>query len=487
MNGDDGQMMALRAPPAAIEAEQAVLGGCMLSNDAFDRISDMLVADDFYRRDHQLIFRAIQELAEKNKPYDAVTLGEWFDSQGLSEQVAGGAYLIDLASTTPSAANIKAYAEIVRDKAVLRKLIDAGTQIVNDGFDPNGRDSKDILAEAEQNVLAIANTGMTQDVESGLVVLKRTVDLLSQRRNFTGDLLGITTSLDLPDEMTAGLQDDDLIILAARPSMGKSALMAQMRRACAKEGKRPYTVSLEMSGEQLNMRDIAAVGGVDFDHVRRPRRANSEEMDRIRYAIREMKGYEWWFDQGTGLTADKLCARIRRMKKQFNIGAVYIDYLQFIDISPDVRQGIPHAVQQVTRKLKATAKALHIPIVLLSQLNRSVESRPDKRPIMADLRESGAIEQDADVIMFLYRKGYYERDWPKDDPRQKVAEVIVAKVRNGEVGSASVQWEGKYQRFDNLSFDTIPANYYESKSTERGFEPRQRTGLTNSRDHDDNN
>lgn len=476
---DDERLEQLRMPPQSIEAEQAVIGGIMLAPNAYERVADMLRPEFFYRRDHQLIYRSIQELAEKNQPLDAVTLGEWFESMNMGHEIGGGAYLIELASTTPSAANIKAYAQIVRDKAMMRRLIEVGTTIVNNSFNPDGRTSTELVAEAESAVMAVDTEAQLEadTVQSGLEGLKRTVALLAHRREHAGELLGCTTSLDGLDEYTAGLQDDDLIILAARPSMGKSALMAQMRRAAAKYGRRPYTLSMEMGAEALYMRDIAALGRVDFDHVQRPRRATPAEMARMKDAIRTMKQWDWWLDDGVSLTVDKVVARLRRMKKQHNIGVAYIDYLQFFDLGPDIRQGIPHAVQQVTRKLKATAKELHIPIVLLSQLNRSVESRPDKRPNMSDLRESGAIEQDADMVLFLYRQGYYEKDWARDDPRQRVAEIIAAKVRNGQTGTVTTNWYGEHQLFTDLSYDSIPPNYYESKKPGRGFEAKPNHGL----------
>lgn len=468
----DERIEELRIPPMSIEAEQAVLGGLMLAPDAFDIVADIVVEADFYRRDHQLIFAGIRALAEKNKPYDAVTLGEWFEAHGQAEQVAGGAYLIELASTTPSAANIKAYAEIVRDKSLLRKMIEVGTQIVNDGFVPAGRETSELLASAENAVLTIGGASVAE-IEPAELGLQATVTELARRRAAGANaLLGVTSGIDLLDELTLGWQPG-LIIVAARPSMGKTALALSLRRAAAHAGARPGLWSLEMNKQQLFMRDIAAVGRVDYNHVQRPARATPEEMERMRVAIAKLRRMPMWMDDTPSLTVNQLVARLRRAKRQFDIKIAFIDYLQFIDLG-QAKNGIAAAIQEVTRKLRAAAMTLGIPIVLLSQLNRALESRSDKRPIMSDLRESGAIEQDADVVMFLHRQGYYERDWARDDPRQSVAELILGKVRTGETGMVTVNWQGRYQAFGNMSYSDIPPDYREQRG---GFEARPTHGL----------
>lgn len=476
----EARIEQLRVPPMSIEAEQAVLGGLMLAPDALDIVVDIVHESDFYRRDHQLIFKAISELADKNRPYDAVTLGEWFEAQGLAELVAGGAYLIQLASTTPSAANISAYAEIVRDKATLRQLIEVGTGIVNDGFQPDGRETTEILANAENAVLRIGGTGVIKGVQTGKEGLVRTYVEMDRRRKLGDQLLGVSTSLDDLDEATNGLQDDDLIILAARPSMGKTALMGQLRRQAAITGRKPLTFSMEMSAPQIYMRDVAALARVDYAKVQRPDRMSEEETHRVGAAFAKMKDWEWWLDDSPPASVVQLAARIRRMKKQHDIGIVFIDYLQLIDISELLRAGYNTnaAIQEVTRTLKALAKLLHLPIVLLSQLNRGVEGRGDKRPNLSDLRESGAIEQDADLILFLHRQGYYEKDWARDDPRHNVAEVIVGKSRTGTVGPVSVQWQGQFQRFNNLSYENIPSNYRDQRTRSRnGFSKSGRSSF----------
>lgn len=467
----------LRIPPQAIQSEQSVLGGLLLTGkDTFDVVADIIAEDDFYRHDHQLIFRAIKQASDAGKPYDSVTIGEWFESMGMESAVDGGAYLIELASNTPSAANIAAYARIVKEKSTLRRMIDVGTQIINDGFSPEGQDVTDLLAKAESAVMAVSGL-VADDVISGDDALRDTVAELSRRRKLSAsDLLGATTSLDAVDALTYGLQPGDLIVLAARPSMGKTAMMLQMMRAAAMDGHRPYGIELEMGKEQTLMRQIAAVGRVDFGIVQRPSKATEDDMARVRGAVSKLRGLEWWMDFSPGMTIDQIAAKLRRMKRQKNISIAFIDYLQYIDTSRQLRYtNATGAIQEITRRLKGLAKELGIPIVLLSQLNRGLEQRRDKRPILSDLRESGAIEQDADVVIFLHREAYYDHDIPKDDPRQKLAEVIVAKSRNGVVGSVNAHWEGKYQLFGDISYNDPLA--FGRQSYRGGFEPERKHGI----------
>ncbi len=457
----------LRIPPQSVHAEQSVLGGLMLDPDAVNRVGDRLSANDFYRRDHQLIYSAILELADAGKPFDAVTIGEWFEAQGMGEMVGGGAYLVELASTTPSAANIKAYADIVRDKSLLRKLIGVGTDIVNDGFQPDGRESEELLSAAESALLALSKqAGDMAEAEPGKRGLMRAVLEMDRRREAGGGLLGIESSIDELDRLILGLQPTDLVILAARPSMGKTAMMGQMRRHAARLGKRPYTVSLEMSAEQIYMRDIAAEARVNLRHVQIPSTAEDEDWPRMEAAIQRMAQWAWWLDDQSAMTVEQICARARRAKMQHDTGIIFIDYLQFIT-PPSTQQNGAAAIQHITRALKGLAKELKVPIVLLSQLNRGLESRTNKRPMMSDLRESGAIEQDADVILFLHREGYYKaHEWPKDDPRHRIGEIIVGKCRNGELGVAHCRVSLEYQSFDNLSYDEIPEDYHDTSNND---------------------
>lgn len=443
----------LRVPPQSIEAEQAVLGGLMLAPEAYDTVSDGLTERDFYRRDHQLIFRAVRELAEKNRPFDAVTLGEWFESNGQAELVAGGSYLIELASTTPSAANIKAYAEIVRDKSVLRHLIEVGTEIVNDGFQPDGRDSSEILAKAEQEVFAIAEAGAQgrTDFTAMNTALSEAFDVLQKRYEAGGSVTGLPTGYTEFDEMTAGLQPTDLLILAARPAMGKTTLALNMAEHAAIRTKKAVAVfSMEMSASQLALRLISSNGRVNAQRLRSGQ-LEDEDWSRVTSAIRMLKEAKIFIDDTPGLSPDVLRAKARRLKREHDLGLVVVDYLQLMSV-PGNNENRATEISEISRSLKHLAKELNVPVIALSQLNRSLETRADKRPVMADLRESGAIEQDADVIVFIYRDDYYNKE---NSPDKGLAEVIIGKQRNGPTGSVKLRFFGEYTRFDNLSHDAV--------------------------------
>ncbi|MHC9085184.1 replicative DNA helicase [Luteimonas sp. RIT-PG2_3] len=449
----DYRIEQLRLPPQSIEAEQAVLGGLMIAPDAYDRIADMLVEPDFYRRDHQLIYRAIRELAERDRPYDAVTLGEWFESQGLIEQVAGGAYLIELVSTTPSAANIKAYAEIVRDKAVLRQLIEVGTGIVNDGFQPEGRDSSEILAKAEQDVFAIAEAGARGRTDFTPInkAMSEAFDVLQTRHQNGGGVTGLPTGYVEFDEMTAGLQPTDLLILAARPAMGKTTFALNIAEYAAIKTKKAIGVfSMEMSASQLALRLISSNGRVNATRLRTGA-LEDEDWSRVTSAIRMLKETKIFIDDTPGLSPDVLRAKCRRLKREHDLGLIVIDYLQLMAV-PGNSENRATEISEISRSLKGLAKELNVPVIALSQLNRSLETRADKRPVMADLRESGAIEQDADVIIFIYRDDYYNKE---TSPDKGLAEIIIGKQRSGPTGSLKLKFFGEYTRFDNLAHDSV--------------------------------
>ncbi len=450
---NDSRIEQLRVPPQSVEAEQAVLGGLMLAPEAFDRVADLITEGDFYRRDHQLIYRAIRELAEKNRPYDAVTLGEWFESQGLGEQVAGGAYLVELASTTPSAANIKAYAEIVRDKAVLRQLIEVGTTIVNDGFQPEGRESGELLAKAEQEVFAIAEAGARgrQDFTPVNKAMAEAFDVLQTRHANGGGITGLPTGYTEFDEMTAGLQPTDLIILAARPAMGKTTFALNIAEFAAIKTRKAIAVfSMEMSASQLALRLISSNGRINATRLRTGQ-LEDEDWSRVTSAIRMIKETRIFIDDTPALSPEVLRAKARRLKREHDLGLIVIDYLQLMAV-PGNQENRATEISEISRSLKALAKELNVPVVALSQLNRSLETRTDKRPVMADLRESGAIEQDADIIVFIYRDDYYNKE---NSPDKGLAEIIIGKQRNGPTGSVKLKFFGEYTRFDNLAHDSI--------------------------------
>ena len=445
----DARIEQLRVPPHSIEAEQAVLGGLMLAPEAYDRINDKLTANDFYRRDHQLIYRAIAELAEKNRPFDAVTLGEWFESQGHMDLVAGGAYLVELASTTPSAANIAAYAEIVRDKAVMRQLIEVGTEIVNDAFQPEGKESDEMLAIAEQKVFAIAEQGARgrTDFVAMNDALKDAFEVLRVRSESGGTVTGLPTGYTEFDMMTAGLQPTDLVILAARPAMGKTTFALNIAEYAAIKSKKAVAVfSMEMSAGQLAMRLISSVGRINATRLRTGQ-LEDEDWSRVTSAIRILKDQAKVFiDDTPGLSPDVLRSKARRLKREHDLGLIVIDYLQLMSV-PGNNENRATEISEISRSLKGLAKELNVPVIALSQLNRSLETRTDKRPVMADLRESGAIEQDADIIMFIYRDDYYN----KDSKEPNVAEVIIGKQRNGPTGTVKLFFQKNQTRFENLA------------------------------------
>jgi len=439
---------ALRVPPHSIDAEQAVLGGLMLDERAWERIADKLYEEDFYRKDHRLIYRAIGDLANKNMPCDAVTLGEWFDSKGIAELVGGSSYVLQLANSTPSAANITAYAEIVREKSVLRQLIDAGTEITGDGFQPEGRSSQEILENAEQKVFRIAESGARG--RKGFVAMRAAVkeafQILHQRYESKGSVTGLATGFADLDDLTAGLQPSDLIIVAARPSMGKTALAVNMAEHAALKTRKAVAIfSMEMSASQLAFRLISSLGRINQQHLRTGD-IQEEEWPRVTSAITLLSDAKIFIDDTPALSPGELRARARRLKREHDLGLIVIDYLQLMAV-PGNKENRATEISEISRGLKALAKELNIPVIALSQLNRSLEQRTDKRPVMADLRESGAIEQDADVIIFIYRDEYYNQD--SADKGQ--AEIIIGKQRNGPTGTIKLTFLGQYTKFENYS------------------------------------
>ena len=444
---------ALRVPPHSIEAEQAVLGGLMLAPDALDRVADRLAEQDFYRKDHRLIWRAINELANKGMPCDAVTLGDWFESGGLADMAGGAAYLIELANNPPSAANITAYAGIVREKSVLRQLIDAGTSITEDGYRPEGQSVQEVLENAEQRVFHIAESGARgkQDSVSMREAVKDAFRLLSERYENRGQLTGISTGFADLDEFTSGLQPSDLIIVAARPSMGKTAFALNVAETAALRNKKPVAVfSMEMSSSQLAFRLISSVGRI---HQQRLRNGDLEEEDwpRVSNAISILSEAKIFIDDTPSLSPVELRSRARRLHRQHGgLGLIVIDYLQLMQV-PGSQENRATEISEISRSLKGLAKELNVPVVALSQLNRSLEQRADKRPMMSDLRESGAIEQDADVIMFIYRDEYYN----KDTQDKGMAEIIIGKQRNGPTGMCKLTFLGQYTKFENYASDSF--------------------------------
>lgn len=438
----------LRIPPHSVDAERSVLGGLMLDPRAFDRVADMLAPADFYRRDHQLIYQAISELAAKRKPCDAVTVGEWFDSQGLAEQVAGGAYLTELSMMVPSAANIRAYAEIVADKALRRKVIDIGTSLVNDGFDGKGRDTLELVGSAQTRVGSLLDT-QPCELEPVAPVMQRVFERLTERSAHDGGIDGLTTGLDDFDQLTNGLHGGQLIVLAARPKMGKTSLALNIAEHTALRHQKPVAVfSFEMRPEELGDRMLASQGDIDAERIRR---GTLDEADwaNASAALQRLRGARIFVTRPRSARVEHVCAQARRQHSRTPLGLIVIDYLQLMHTGSDNRaQGIG----DITRALKLLAVELDVPVLLLSQLNRDLEKRDNKRPIPADLRDSGSIEQDADVVVFVYRDEVYHRD----SRFAGTAEIIVALQRNGPPGDCRVLYRGDRFRFENLPFDWEP-------------------------------
>ena len=455
----------LRLPPQSVEAEQAVLGGLMLVHpekldDTLAQVRDLLETRCFYRRDHQLIWRAILHLVEKKRPVDAVTLGEWFESQGLAEHVAGGAYLVELASGTPSAANIRAYAEIIADKAKLRALIEIGTGIVNNGYQPDGRNTLDLIGSA-QTSLSTLLANEPCELEEMAPVLQSVFDDLTERTNAGGGITGLATGYTDYDALINGLSPG-LHILAARPKMGKTTLAQNIAEHFALVHGTPVAVfSLEMQPDALGRRMLSSVGDVDAERIRRGE-LDDADWANLSTAMRKLRAAPLMISRPRNARVEHIVAQIRRAHSRRPLGLVVIDYLQLIAISGDNRAS---GLAEVTRTLALLAGELKLPVLLLSQLNRELEKRPDKHPIPSDLRDSGAIEQDADSVTFIYRDEYYHRD-----SRYKgTAEIIVALQRNGPNGECRLAYRPDRNRFENLPFDWEPAAPAEKPAKSRGM------------------
>ncbi|TWI04833.1 replicative DNA helicase [Luteimonas cucumeris] len=463
--GDHGysRIEQIRVPPQSVEAEQAVLGGLMLAPDAYWQVADMVNEADFYRRDHQLIWRAIAEAADSHppRPYDAVTLGEWFESQGLAEQVAGGAYLVELASTTPSAANIRAYAEIVADKAKLRQLIEIGTGIVNNGFVPDGRDSAEIIADAQQAVgsLATSKGHRLKSVNDGLSEM---VDGMQRRLN-AGGTLGTSFGLSHMDDMTGGKQPGDLIIIAARPSMGKTTLALQ---GCLAAG-RPLIFSFETMAEKLLARMTAHCGRLPLRWILFPQDAPDFAFERITEAARIVKSkLTASIYDGRRLTSSQLRAIAIREHAKSPVREIVIDHFGHMRRAgkgrADAEQG------EDMKEFKALARELNVPVIVLMQLNRGVETRTDKRPMLSDLRECGAAEEDADIVAMLYRDVYYN----PQGPLKEYAEILLRKNRDGEPGELWTKPCLPEMRFDECEAQSRPSGSVTSIEQARGVPSR---------------
>jgi replicative DNA helicase len=448
----DPQLSDVRTPPHSIEAEQSVLGGLLLDNVAWDRIADLVGAGDFYRNDHRLIYQAIGRLLEANRPADVVTVFEALQSTGRIEEAGGLTYLNALAQNTPSAANIRRYAEIVRDRSVLRRLVTAGDEIATTALSPQGRETRVILDEAESKIFRIAEEGARG--RQGFIemdpLLTRVVERIQElfERPEGSDVTGVPTGFKDLDDKTAGLQPGDLVIVAGRPSMGKTALALNFGEYVALEMGMPVAVfSMEMGASQLVLRLLSSVGKIEQQRLRTGRLLEGD-WPKLTVAMTKIQKAQMFIDETPALTVIDLRARARRLARTCGkLGLIIVDYLQLMSAS-SMGENRATEISEISRSLKALAKELAVPVVALSQLNRTVEQRTDKRPVMSDLRESGAIEQDADLILFIYRDEVYN---PDTTDSKGIAEIIIGKQRNGPIGRVNLRFGGEFTRFDNLA------------------------------------
>ncbi|MBX9849045.1 MAG: replicative DNA helicase [Rhodocyclaceae bacterium] len=452
----DAQLASLKLPPHSIEAEQSLIGGLLLDNTAWDRIGDVVADGDFYRDDHRRIFRHISRLIEVGRPADVVTVFESIEKSNETDQTGGLGYLAEIANNTPSAANIRRYAEIVRERSVLRKLVSAGDEIAASALNPAGRDVKQILDEAEVKVLEIAEAGARST--AGFVAIQPLMAQVVEKieelyGRDSSDITGTPTGFTDLDKMTSGLQPGDMVVVAGRPSMGKTAFALNIAEYVGVEMKLPVAIfSLEMSGPQLALRLLSSVGRIDQTKLRSAR-LTDDDWDKMTMALGKLHEANIHIDDTGAINSNDLRARARRLHRQYGkLGLIVIDYLQLMTSARE-NENRATEISEISRSIKSLAKELQVPVIALSQLSRKVEERNDKRPLMSDLRESGAIEQDADIIIMMYRDEYYNKDKPDN---KGMAEAIVGKHRNGPTGPVMLTFLGEYTKFVNFA---APGSY----------------------------
>ena len=440
----------LKVPPHSMEAEQSVIGGLMLDNQSWDNIADVLNELDFYRHDHALIFRAIAALADESQPYDVVTVSEWLGSRNELDSIGGLAYLSILANDTPTAVNVKAYAGIVREYSILRALIQIGNEISASAYNADGRPSKELLDEAERKVFLIAEQGAGNKQGFAAIndLLGKAVQKVEEMYKSGEALTGISSGFTNFDEKTSGLQKSDLIIVAGRPSMGKTSFAMNLAENAVMGTENSVAIfSMEMPGEQLAIRMMSSLGRID-SHNLRTGKLDDQDWPRLISSVNMLSKAKLFIDDSPALSPTEVRARTRRLKREHGLDLVIIDYLQLMQIGGSSENRATE-ISEISRSLKALAKELNVPVIALSQLNRSVEQRPDKRPVMSDLRESGGIEQDADVILFIYRDEVYN---PESNDKG-TAEILIRKQRNGPIGMVRLAFLGQYTRFENLAYE----------------------------------
>lgn len=452
-SNQDAQLDQIKLPPHSVEAEQSVLGGLLIEAGALDRIADLISEDDFYRQEHRLIYRQIVRLSELAKPVDVITVAEALEIAGELNKAGGLPYLGSLAQNVPSAANVRRYGEIVRERSIMRKLVEVGTDIASSAYNPTGRDAAQLLDEAEGKVFEIAEAGSKG--KQGFIAMPPLLTQVVERietlygRDNQSDVTGMATGFTDLDRMTSGLQPGDLIIVAGRPSMGKTAFSINIAENVALDSKLPVAIfSMEMGASQLAMRMLGSVGKLN-QHDLRTGRLQDDDWGRLTHALGKLNDAPIHIDESAALSALEVRARARRLHRQHGgLGLIVLDYIQLMSSNAGkTSENRATEISEISRSLKSLAKELHVPVIALSQLNRSLEQRPNKRPVMSDLRESGAIEQDADLILFIYRDEVYN----SDSADKGKAEIIIGKQRNGPIGTCRLAFLGKYTRFENLA------------------------------------
>lgn len=444
----DVQTDSIKVPPHAIEAEQSVLGGLMLDNQSWDTVYSLVKAKDFYRYEHRLIFQEIERLVSENRPADVITLAESLKTIGELDTVGGDVYLFELTRNTPSVANIRAYAEIVRERSVLRQMIGVASEIATSAFNTEGQSATDLLDQAEQKVFQIAEqTSRGSGPQAIKKVAAQTLEKIDKLFHTKSAITGTATGFLDFDDLTSGLHPADLIVVAGRPSMGKTMFSMNIAENVAIQENKPVLVfSMEMPSDSIVMRMVSSLGRID-QHAIRSGKLKDEDWPRVCSTITMLSNSPMYIDDTAALTPGELRSRARRVAREYKgLGLIVVDYLQLMRVS-GVSENRTNEISEISRSLKALAKELNVPVIALSQLNRSLEQRADKRPMMSDLRESGAIEQDADLIVFLYRDEVYN----PSTPEKNVAEIIVAKHRNGPIGKVRLKFTGPFVRFENLA------------------------------------
>ena len=444
----DWDVAKLKLQPQSIEAERSVLGALLISSDSWDSMAEVVAAGDFYRPEHRAIFRQIALLVDRGEPVDVITVADRLLATGELDAAGGHTYIAELAEQTPTASNVRAYAKAVRERSVLRQLITAAQDIASAGFNPEGRSSEELVDEAERLIMQISEGGQKAGGPQAMgSLLTGALERIEELYNTGGDITGLTTGFIDLDRMTSGLQSSDLVIVAGRPSMGKTSFAMNLVENAAMVSERPIMVfSMEMPAEQLVIRMLSSLGRIDQSRVRTGK-LEQDDWPKLSNATAKLKDTHIFIDDTPALTPTELRSRVRKLiREQGDLGMIMVDYLQLMRVA-GTNEGRTAEISEISRSLKAIAKEFRCPVVALSQLNRSLEQRPNKRPVNSDLRESGAIEQDADVIMFIYRDEVYN----EDSPDKGVAEIIIGKQRNGPIGSCRLSFQAKFTRFENLA------------------------------------